>query len=106
MTKHEIFAYKTLLPRILLLFWVVVMVMEVQRVWITITWRSMVQMLKILIEAYTNRIVRGQSTLKDVIERYFWDGLGRERLKALNALYALYANVLVEKSPLVVKSKI
>ena len=45
----------------------------------------------------------------------FWNGLSRERLKAmkalyaLNALYALYAlytNVLVEKRTLVEKSKI
>ena len=73
------------------------------------------QTLKILTDAHTSRIVRGQSTLKDVIERYFWNGLSRERLKAmkaLNALYALYAlyakyaNVLVEKRTLVEKSKI
>ena len=72
----------------------------------------MAQTLKILTDAYTSRIVRGQSTLKDVTERQFWNGLSRERLKAmkaLNALYALYAkyaNVLVEKRTLVVKSKI
>ena len=35
-----------------------------------------------------------------------WNGLSRQRLKALNALYAKYANVLVEKRTLVVKSKI
>ena len=35
-----------------------------------------------------SRIVRGQSTLKDVIERYFWNGLSRERLKPMKALYA------------------
>ena len=40
-----------------------------QRVWITITWSIMAQTLKILTDAYTSRIVRGQSTLKDVIER-------------------------------------
>ena len=37
------------------------------------------------------------------------NGLSRQRLKAmkaLNALYAKYANVLVEKRTLVVKSKI
>ena len=65
--------------------------------------------LKILTDAYTSRIVRGQSTLKDVIERQFWNGLSCERLKvmkALNALYALYANVLVEKRTFVVKRKI
>ena len=62
----------------------------------------MAQTLKILIDAYTSRIVRCQSTQKDVIEREFWNGLNRERLKsmkALNALYVLYAkyaNVLVE----------
>ena len=72
----------------------------------------MAQTLKILTDAYTSRIVRGQSTLKDVIERYFWNGLSRERLKAMKALYALYAlyakyaNVLVEKRTLVEKSKI
>ena len=76
------------------------------------------QTLKILTDAYISRIVRGQSTLKDVIERYFWNGLSRERLKAMKALYALkamkalyalyaeYANVLVEKRTLVEKSKI
>ena len=51
----------------------------------------MVQTLKILTAAYTSRIVRGQSTLKDVTERYFWNGLSRERLKAMKALYALKA---------------
>ena len=69
----------------------------------------MVQMRKILTDAYTSRIVRGKSTLKDVTERYFWNELSRERLKAMKALktlYANYANVLVEKRSLVVKSKI
>ena len=71
----------------------------------------MVQTLKILTEAYTSRIVRGQSTLKDVIERYFWNGLSRKRLKAMKALYALYAlyakyaNVLVKKRTLVEKKQ-
>ena len=51
----------------------------------------MVQTLKILTDACTSRIVRGQSTLKDAIERYFWNGLSRERLKAVKALYALKA---------------
>ena len=51
----------------------------------------MAQTLKILTDAYTSRIVRGQSTLKDVIERYFWNGLSRERLKAMKALYVLKA---------------
>ena len=71
------------------------------------------QTLKIFTDAYKSRIVRGQSTLKDVIERYFWNGLSRELLKAMKALYALYAkyakyaNVLVEKrSTLIEKSKI
>ena len=89
-----------------------------QRLWFTITWSFIVQTLKILTEAHTSRIVRGQSTLKDVIERYFWNGLSRARLKAMRALYALkamkalyalyakYANVLVEKRTLVKKSKI
>ena len=49
----------------------------------------MVQTLKILTDAYTSRIVRGQSTLKDVIRRYFWNGLSRERMKAIKTLYAL-----------------
>ena len=40
-----------------------------QRVWITITWSITAQTLKILTDAYTSRIVRGQSTLKDVIEQ-------------------------------------
>ena len=64
----------------------------------------MAQTLKIFTDAYTSRIVRGQSTLKDVMER-----IACERLKAMRALYALYAkyaNVLVEKRTLVVKSKI
>ena len=64
----------------------------------------MAQTLKILTDAYTSHIVRGQSTLKDVIERYFWNGLSRERMKAMKALYALYANVLVEKRTLVAHS--
>ena len=86
--------------------------MEVQRFLVTITWSFIVQTLKILTDAYISRIVRGQSRLKDVIERYFWNGLSRERLKAMKALYALYAlyakyaNVLVEKRTLVEKSKI
>ena len=75
----------------------------------------MVQTLKILTDASTSRIVRGQSTLKDITERYFWNGLSRERLKALKALYALkamkalyakYGNVLGEKRTLVEKSEI
>ena len=49
----------------------------------------MAQTLKILTDAYTSRINRGQSTLKDVIERYFWNELSRERLKAMKAMYAL-----------------
>ena len=53
----------------------------------------MVQTLKILTDAYTSSIVRDQSTLKDVIERYFRNGLSREHLKAMKALYAKYANV-------------
>ena len=96
---------------------VVVLAMEVVRFWVTITWSFMVQTAKILTDAYTSRIVRGQSTLKDFIERYFWNGLSRERLKARKALYALiamkalcalyakYTNVLVEKPRLVEKRK-
>ena len=91
--------------------------MEVVRFWVTITWSFTVQTAKILTDAYTSRIVRGQSTLKDVTERYLWNGLSRERLKAMKALYALiamkalcalyakYANVLVEKPTLVEKRK-
>ena len=85
---------------------VVPLAMEVQRFRVTITWSFMVQTLKIVTDAYTSRIVRGQSTLKDIIERYFWNGLSRERLKAMKALYPKYANVLVEKRTLVEKSKI
>ena len=48
----------------------------------------MVQTFKILTDTYTSRIVRGQSAPKDVIERYFWNGLSRERLKAMKALHA------------------
>ena len=72
----------------------------------------MVQTFKILTDTYTSRIVRGQSTPKDVIERYFWNGLSRERLKAMEALYALYAKyakyaiVLVEKRTKKGKSEI
>ena len=50
---------------------VVVLAMKVLRFWVTITWSFMVETLKILADAYTGRIVRSQSTLKDVIERYF-----------------------------------
>ena len=49
----------------------------------------MVQTLKILTDAYTNRIVQSQSTLKNVSERYFWNGLSRKRFKAIKVLYAL-----------------
>ena len=45
-------------------YWVVVLAI----------WSSMVRMLKILTDAYISHIVRGQSTLKDVIEHYFWNG--------------------------------
>ena len=38
----------------------------------------MVQMLKILIDTYISHIVCSQFTLKDVIERYFWNGLTRK----------------------------
>ena len=51
----------------------------------------MVQTLKILADAYKSRLVRCQSTLKDVIARYFWNGLSRERMKAMKALYTLKA---------------
>ena len=88
---------------------VVVLVMDVLRFWFTIALSFMVQMLKILTDTYTSRIVRSQSSLKDVIEQYFWNGLNRIRLKAMKALYALhakYTNVLVEKRTLVEKSKI
>ena len=71
----------------------------------------MAQTLKILTDACTSHI-RGQSTLKDVTEQYFWNGLSHECLKAMKALYALkaikalyamYADVLVEKRTLVKK---
>ena len=83
--------------------------MDVLRFWFTIALSFMVQMLKILTDTYTSRIVCSQSSLKDVIEQYFWNGLNRVRLKAMKALYALhakYTNVLVEKRTLVEKSKI
>ena len=70
------------------------------------------QTLKLLTDTYTSLVVCGQSTLKDVIERYFWNGLSRKRLKAMKALYALYAlyakyaNVLVKKRTLVENRKI
>ena len=47
--------------------------------------------LKILTDAYTSCIVPSQSTLKDVIERYFLKVLNREHLKAMKTLYALKA---------------
>ena len=65
-------------------------------------------MRKILTDAYTSRIVRGKSTLKDVTERYFWNELSRERLKAMKAMYALYAkyaNVLDKNVHLLKKAK-
>ena len=49
--------------------WVVALAMEVQLFWFTITWSFTVQTRKILTHAYRSRIVRGQSTLKDVTER-------------------------------------
>ena len=59
MTNHEIFAYKTLLS-----------VVMYSNVFVLRSPRGiMAQTLKILTDAYTSRIVRGQSTLKDVIER-------------------------------------
>ena len=60
MTNHEIFFFlgNSFVSRFVF-----------QRVWITITWSIMAQTLKILTDAYKSRIVRGQSTLKDVIER-------------------------------------
>ena len=64
----------------------------------------MAQTLKILTDACTSHI-RGQSTLKDVTGQYFWNGLSHERLKAIKALYAMYADVLVEKRTLVKKKK-
>ena len=60
--------------------------MEGQRFWFTITWSFVVQTLKIFTDAYTSCFVRGQSTLKDVIERYFWSELGRECLKNVHLL--------------------
>jgi hypothetical protein len=49
------------------------------RLWLTITWTFMVRTLKILSNAHTNSIVRGQSTLRDVIQRYFWNDRDQER---------------------------
>ena len=39
--------------------------------WFTITWSFMVQRLKIFTDTYTSRIVRGQSTLKDLLSGIF-----------------------------------
>ena len=58
-----------LITRVILMMIDVVSRFVFQRVWITIIWSIMARTLKILIDAYTSRIVRGQSTLKDVIER-------------------------------------
>ena len=102
-TNHEIFAYKTLLSAISYLFWDCCFGDGGAISLFTITWSFMVQTLKVLTDAYKSSIVRGQSTLKDIIERYFRNGLSREHLKATKALYA---NVLVEKRALVEKSKI
>ena len=101
MTNHEILLINLFCRPSCICSGVVALAMEVQRFWFTITWNFMVQMLKVLTDAYTSRIVRGQSTLKDVVERYFWNGLSRERLKAMKAL-----NAKVEKRTLVKKSKI
>ena len=92
-TNHEIFAYKTLLSAISYLFWDCCFGDGGPISLFTITWSFMLQTLKILADAYTSSIVRGQSTLKDVIEWYFRNGLSREHLKAMKALYAKYANV-------------
>ena len=71
MMNHKIFAYKTLLSAILYLFWDCCFGNGGAISLFTITWSSMVQTLNIHTEAYSSRIVRGQSTLKDVIEQYF-----------------------------------
>jgi hypothetical protein len=65
--------------------------MSAVRLWLTITRTFMVRTLKILTNAHTNSIVRGQSTLRDNIERYFWNGLSRE-------LEQLYMNAMNAKS--------
>ena len=49
----------------------------------------MVQTLKILTDAYISRVIRGQSTLKHVIERYFWNGLGPVFL-VYNVMLSIY----------------
>ena len=69
MTNHEIFACKTFMSAILYLLRGCCSAEGGQRFWFTITWSFMLQTLKIFTETYTSRIVRGQSTLKDVIER-------------------------------------
>ena len=70
-------------------YWVVVLAI----------WSSMVQMLKILTDTYISHIVCSQFALKDVIERYFWNGLTRKwtntlyaskAMKVFCALYGLY----------------
>ena len=91
--NHEIFASKTLLSAISYLFWDCFFGEGGPISLFTITWSFMLQTLKILADAYTSSIVRGQSRLKDVIEWYFRNGLSREHLKAMKALYAKYANV-------------
>ena len=91
MSNHEIFAYRTLLSAILYLFWGCCLGDGGSTFLFYDYLELMVQTLKILTDACTSRIVRGQSTLKDAIERYFWNGLSRERLKAVKALYALKA---------------
>ena len=95
---------------------VVVLAMEVIRFWVTITRSFMVQTPKILTDAYTSRTVRGQSTLKDVVERYFWNGLSREHLKpymlwkpwkpCVLRMPCMPSMPIVEKRTLVEKSKI
>ena len=89
MMKHEIFAYKTLLSAILYLFWDCCFGNGGAISLFTITWSSMVQTLVILTDAYTSRIVRGQSTLKDVIEWYFLEQIELQTHESHKSLVCL-----------------
>ena len=89
MMNHKIFAYKTLLSAILYLFWDCCFGNGGVISLFTITWSSMVQTLDILTDAYTSRIVRGQSTLKDVIERYFLEQIELQTHESHESLVCL-----------------
>ena len=78
--------------------------MEAQRFWFTITWSFRVQTLKILTDAYTSRVVRGEKCYWAV----FVERIGSRMLESHESLYVSYAkyeNVLIEKRTLVEKAK-